>query len=29
MIWDITTQKDTEDEEWGIPRRVLTGKSKS
>lgn len=28
MIWDITPKKQTDgdDEEWGIPRRVLKGK---
>jgi hypothetical protein len=29
MIWDITPKKDTEDEQWGVPRRVLKGISKT
>ena len=29
MIWDITPKKDADgdDEEWGVPRKVLKGMS--
>jgi hypothetical protein len=27
MIWDITPKKETDDDdEWGVPRKVLKGK---